>query len=88
VTLTATPASGWAFAGWSGDITSSDNPLTITMDANISVTATFTQDQYTLDVSVVGNGTVEPDTQGQTYPSTGDPYCHPCFRLGICRLER
>jgi len=45
VTLTATPASGWAFAGWSGDITSSDNPLTITMDANISATATFTQDQ-------------------------------------------
>jgi len=42
VTLNATPASGWAFAGWSGDITSSDNPLAITMDANTSVTATFT----------------------------------------------
>ncbi len=29
VTLTANPASGWTFAGWSGDLTSSENPVTI-----------------------------------------------------------
>jgi len=69
VTLTAIPASGWSFAGWSGDITSSDNPLTITMDANISATATFTQDEYTLDVSTAGSGTVDLDPVGPTYPS-------------------
>ena len=41
VTLTATPAAGWTFAGWSGDLTGSANPQTITIDANKVVTATF-----------------------------------------------
>jgi len=67
VTLNATPASGWSFAGWSGDITSSDNPLAITMDANTSVTATFTQDQYTLTISTVGGGSVIADPSPPYY---------------------
>jgi len=41
VTLTATPATGWAFSGWSGDLSGSANPATITIDANKIVTATF-----------------------------------------------
>jgi uncharacterized repeat protein (TIGR02543 family) len=43
VELTATPDEGWVFAGWSGDLTGSDNPASILMDASKSVTATFTQ---------------------------------------------
>jgi hypothetical protein len=43
VTLTATPDSGWQLSGWSGDLTGSANPATITMDANKIVTATFTE---------------------------------------------
>src|SRR3989337_905883 len=43
VTLPATPAAGWSFSGWSGDLTGSTNPATLTMNANKSVTATFTQ---------------------------------------------
>ena len=39
--LTATPASGYVFTGWSGSATGTTNPLTVTMDANKSVTATF-----------------------------------------------
>ncbi|MDZ7360048.1 MAG: discoidin domain-containing protein [candidate division KSB1 bacterium] len=42
VTLSATPAAGFQFSGWSGDLSSSANPVTITMNANKSVTATFT----------------------------------------------
>jgi hypothetical protein len=42
VTLTATPAAGFQFSGWSGDLSGSANPATITMNANKSVTATFT----------------------------------------------
>lgn len=41
VTFTAKPASGWEFAGWSGSVTGTANPLALTMDANKSVLATF-----------------------------------------------
>ena len=45
VTLTATPTSGWQFSGWSGDLSGSQNPATVTINSNKSITATFTQQQ-------------------------------------------
>jgi len=42
VDLEAFPDTGWSFAGWSGSITTTDNPTTILMDSNKTVTATFT----------------------------------------------
>jgi len=42
VTLTATPDTGWAFDHWEDDITSSTNPIDITMDGDKTVTAVFT----------------------------------------------
>src|SRR5204863_522101 len=44
VELTATPATGWLFAGWSGDASGTDNPLTVVMDGVKNVAATFTSD--------------------------------------------
>ena len=41
VTLTATADLGWTFAGWSGDLTGTTNPGTVTIDGNKDVTATF-----------------------------------------------
>jgi hypothetical protein len=41
VLLTAVPAAGRQFGGWSGDLTGSDNPALIIMDGNKTVTATF-----------------------------------------------
>jgi len=52
------PNLGWSFAGWSGDVSGSMNPTTIVMDGNKTVTATFTQNVYSLDVNVVGSGCV------------------------------
>ncbi|CAM1349109.1 InlB B-repeat-containing protein [Tenacibaculum halocynthiae] len=43
VTLTATPESGWKFDGWSGDASGTTNQITVTMNANKSITATFSQ---------------------------------------------
>lgn len=42
VKLTATPAVGYKFTGWSGDFTGTTNPVTITMNANKTITANFT----------------------------------------------
>jgi len=44
VTLTATANPGWVFSDWSGDLISSDNPATITMNSDKNITATFLLD--------------------------------------------
>jgi subtilisin family serine protease len=41
VTVTAVPDSGWAFTGWSGDTTTTGNPLTLWMFAHRTVAAAF-----------------------------------------------
>ena len=43
VLLTATPAVGHVFAGWSGDLADGVNPQTVTMNSDKTVTATFEQ---------------------------------------------
>jgi hypothetical protein len=43
ITLSATPASGWQFDNWSGDVTGSNNPTNITINSNMNVTANFSQ---------------------------------------------
>ncbi len=58
VTLNASPAQGWRFAGWSGACTGTGS-CTVTMTQNLSVAATFTEiPMYTLTVSTNGNGAV------------------------------
>jgi uncharacterized repeat protein (TIGR02543 family) len=69
VTLTATPASGYVFSGWSGSLTGTANPATVTMDANKSVTANYTQSGGgggggTPDVSMIGYATLNGGTTG------------------------
>jgi len=66
VTLTAQADEGWHFTGWSGDLSGSENPATITMDSDKEVTATF-MNQFTLDVMTVGNGAVTLDPEGGVY---------------------
>jgi hypothetical protein len=41
VTLTAVPAPGATFIGWSGDVTGSQNPITLPMTQSYNVTANF-----------------------------------------------
>ena len=42
VELTAVAVSGWKFVSYSGDVTSTNNILTVTMDSNKEITALFT----------------------------------------------
>lgn len=44
VTLTAVPAAGQLFDGWSGDLAGSSNPITIAVSQDRAVTATFVGD--------------------------------------------
>ena len=43
VAVTALPASGYAFAGWSGAATGTANPVTVTLDADKTLTAGFNE---------------------------------------------
>jgi uncharacterized repeat protein (TIGR02543 family) len=69
VTLTASEEAGWSFVGWGGAITGNQNPVTLSMDENKTVTASFVQDEYTLTVSMAGGGSVTrtPDKLTYTY---------------------
>lgn len=43
VELTANATPGYQFTGWTGDLTGNQNPATVVMDSNKSITATFSQ---------------------------------------------
>lgn len=66
-TLTATPAAGYAFTGWGGDVTGTANPLVVTVDSDKNVIANFIP-TYTVTTSAnpATDGTV---TGGGTYNS-------------------
>jgi uncharacterized repeat protein (TIGR02543 family) len=67
VTLTATADPGWTFSGWSGGLSGADNPATTTITGHTTVTATFTQDEYTLTVDRVGDGSVAVEPSAGPY---------------------
>jgi formylglycine-generating enzyme required for sulfatase activity len=48
-TLTATPSPGYLFGSWNGDASGSNNPLTLLMDADKTVGATFVEDTRDTD---------------------------------------
>ena len=49
VTLTANPAEGWEFDGWSGETSGTDLTTTVTMDGDKSVTVTFVEEPVAED---------------------------------------
>jgi len=74
VTLTATPADGYCFSQWSGDVSgdTSQVNVTITMDSDKTVNAHFAPSTFTLTVTanLPGWGTVEIDPTGPCEPGT------------------
>ncbi len=70
ITVTATPNTGYAFKNWTGDLTSTVNPLVFPISGNTSIVANFEGTQlYTLSVSVPGGGgsvTKSPDQTSYT----------------------
>ena len=75
VSLTAIPATGSVFAGWSGHCSGTANPFDITMDANKSCTATFVPATVVIGsrtMTVSGSFTVNgPIAYAITFTNTG-----------------
>lgn len=58
ITITAVPNQHWVFSGWGGDHTGSQNPASVVMDRDKSVTAMFQKRDYPLTITIEGEGTV------------------------------
>ncbi|MFP4163866.1 MAG: InlB B-repeat-containing protein [Chitinispirillaceae bacterium] len=71
VSLTATPAQGYVFTGWGGDASGTDNPLSVTMNSNKTITASFAAQTVScsLTVGVQGEGTVAKSPEAAEYES-------------------
>jgi len=61
VELTAVPDEGWVFSGWEGDASSTENPLTITVNALMRLKAVFTKQQFSYRVNIIGLGVVDEE---------------------------
>ena len=59
VSITATPDPEYVFVNWSNG--STDNPLSVTVNSNQTVTANFEKRKYPLTVSITGSGTVSEE---------------------------
>jgi len=68
VEFSAFPAEGFQFAGWAGDVNSSDNPLTISVNSDLNLRAQFEliPSTYNLNISAE-NGTVEILPEQEVY---------------------
>lgn len=85
VTLTATPAEGWVFDGWMGDVEDLwDAKTTIQMNEDKTIIAFFKEKEdqvveYTLTIEIEGQGTVDPPVgthqleEGSTVHLTATP---------------
>ncbi len=69
VSLEAIPEPGYYFAGWSGDLTGSDNPCAIEMDSEKTITVNFSRITYTLTIEVNGSGSITPSDNTPDYES-------------------
>jgi uncharacterized repeat protein (TIGR02543 family) len=61
-TVMATANTGFEFIGWTGDATGMSNPLTVTVNTNLNITAYFAAiGSMTLTIITRGDGTVSPN---------------------------
>ncbi|MBN1862543.1 MAG: InlB B-repeat-containing protein [Dehalococcoidales bacterium] len=69
ITITATPASGWQFDGWSGEVGYPGLEMTtVTITGEKTVTANFSQIVHSLTIEVNGSGLVNPESGVYSYP--------------------
>lgn len=75
VTLTALPNEGWVFERWAGDLDTTQNPITFDVVSDVTAVAVFAikpPDNFTLTVSVQGEGSTTPPAGVHVLPSFQD----------------
>lgn len=76
VMVTAAADDDYIFSEWSGDASGSDNPATITVDADMSIVAVFTSTVGINNLSVPENSNL-----GQIYPNPFSATAHITYQL-------
>jgi hypothetical protein len=71
VTLEAVPDTGWGFIQWAGDLSGSANPTSLPIDSDKTVTADFALNQYEVNLSGTGSGSVVVDGASHSLPWSG-----------------
>ncbi|WP_299442936.1 fibronectin type III domain-containing protein [uncultured Aquimarina sp.] len=76
-TINAIASNGWEFSGWSGALSGTTSPVSITMNENKEITAIFTEitggDSGVIDVAIAnGNDDVEESQNGDLYTNSSD----------------
>lgn len=67
VSLIASPDNGYRFTGWNGDLSGTENPVTLTMDSDKTITANFELEIFYDLATEALNGSVSIDPPGGSY---------------------
>ncbi|REL32966.1 hypothetical protein DYD21_14215 [Rhodohalobacter sp. SW132] len=78
VELNATPANGWEFSHWQGNLEGSENPAKIEVTEETTITAVFVRNAFAINYTIEGEGSVsenlisgsETDEGAYEYEST------------------
>ena len=70
--LEVAPDFGWEFSRWEGDLVSEENPITITAESSLDITAEFVRGKATLQLSVDGDGKIVSSSGSDTELYIGD----------------
>lgn len=60
ISARAIPDAGYHFAGWTGTVNSTANPLLVTVDRPCNVTATFAVNRYSVTATAGAHGSISP----------------------------
>lgn len=71
VEVTASANEGWNFTEWTGDVESTENPVSVTIDSDTEITANFAEVTYELTASASPSEGGSVDPESATY-SAGD----------------
>jgi uncharacterized delta-60 repeat protein len=69
VTVTATANSGFSFSSWGGSLSGSVNPITISVSGNMTISASFVRNTYSITVNQSAGGTITLSPNNSFYYS-------------------